>query len=218
MMEDITNLPLALFLIMYFIIYLTAFFIFFWARAPDLRPKASSCSISLAHGTPAVFLSSYVILSDPSIHFHSPNSLQNLVLEYSIAYFLMDLLHPLVFSSTDVLYIDHHLCTLFVFLICRYVAYHGAFAILVLLILAEVTSFCQNLWTLAGARRSDLKFAAMLYDFLSPPFYAFYTIIRGFLASYFVYQMLVRGAGHGAIPQWVWISWHFFFCDCGYFS
>lgn len=209
MMEDINN-PLPLFLIMYLIVYLTAFVILFRAWAPDLRPEASSCSISLAHGTPAVFLASYAILSDPTIHFHSPNTpLQNLVLEYSIAYFLMDLLHLFLFSPTDILYIGHHLCTLFVFLTCRYVAFHGAFAILVLLILAEVTSFCQNLWTLAGARRSDLKFAATLYDFLSPPFYALYTVVRGFLAPYFVYQMLVSGAGDGAIPHWVWISWLF---------
>ncbi|KAK4392901.1 TLC domain-containing protein [Sesamum angolense] len=205
--------PLPLFFAGYLILYLIAYFIIFRSWAPRLRPEASSCAISLAHGTPAVFLAFRAILSDPARDFHSQNTpFQSLVLDYSIAYFLMDLVHYLIFYPTDVLFIGHHLATLFVFLTCRYVVYHGAFAILVLLILAEVTSLCQNVWTLASARRSDLKFAAKLYDFLSPPFYALYSVVRGLLGPYFVYRMLVfysSGAADSVIPKWVWISWVF---------
>ncbi|KAK4417866.1 TLC domain-containing protein [Sesamum alatum] len=205
--------PLPLFFTGYLILYLIAYFILFRSWARRLRPEASSCAISLAHGTPAVFLAYRAILSDPARDFHSQNTpFQSLVLDYSIAYFLMDLVHYLIFYPTDVLFIGHHLATLFVFLTCRYVVYHGAFAILVLLILAEVTSLCQNVWTLANARRSDVKFAAKLYDFLSPPFYALYSVVRGFLGPYFVYRMLVfysSGAADGVIPKWVWISWVF---------
>ncbi|KAK6155265.1 hypothetical protein DH2020_009513 [Rehmannia glutinosa] len=178
---------------------------------PKLRPEASSCVISLAHGTPAVILACRAILSDPARDFNSPNTpLQSLVLDYSIAYFLMDLVHYLIFYPSDILFIGHHLATLFVFVTCRYVVYHGAFAILVLLILAEVTSLCQNVWTLASARRSDLKFAAKVYDFLSPPFYALYSVVRGFLGPYFVYRMFafyLSGAADRVIPKWVWMSW-----------
>ncbi|CAI9758539.1 unnamed protein product [Fraxinus pennsylvanica] len=202
---------LPLFFIMYFIVYLNAYFILFRTWTPKLRPEASSCIISIAHGTPAVFLAAYAILSDPTRNFGSPNtSFQNLVLEYSIAYFLMDILHYLVFYPREILFIGHHMFTLFVFMTCRYLVYHGAYAILVLLILAEVTSLCQNVWTLASARKSDVKFAAKVCEILSPPFYAFYSVVRGLMGPYFVYRMFVfylSGVANNVIPKWVWISW-----------
>jgi hypothetical protein len=203
--------PLPFLFSFFFIVYLIAYFIVFRNWSPKIRPEASSCLISLAHGTPAVFLSTYAILADSSSGFASVNTrLQNSVLEFSVAYFLMDLLHYIIFFPSDVLFIGHHLATLFVFLTCRYVASHGAFAVLTLLILAEVTSLCQNLWTLANARRRDVEFAAKVYDFLSPPFYVLYSIVRGFVGPYFVYRMgafYISGAAEGLIPRWVWVSW-----------
>lgn len=205
----IPNLPF--FFALYLLFYLIGYFIIFRNWNLKLRPEASSCIISLAHGTPAVFLATSAIISDPNRNFHSQNTpFQNLVLDYSIAYFLMDLCHYLVFYPKDVLFIGHHLATLFVFVTCRYVVFHGAYAILVLLILAEVTSCCQNAWTLAGARRSDLEFAARAYDLLSPPFYALYTLVRAFFGPFFVYQMFVfylSGIADSVIPRWLWISW-----------
>ncbi|KAL5581315.1 hypothetical protein UlMin_013757 [Ulmus minor] len=202
---------LPLFFCMFFFIYLLAHFIVFRNWSPKIRPEASSCLISLAHGTPAVFLATRAIIADPNRGFASPNTnFQNLVLDYSVAYFLMDLLHYLVFSPSDLLFIGHHLATLFVFLTCRYLVGHGAFAILVLLILAEITSFCQNTWTLANARKGEIEFAAKLYAFLSPPFYVLYSIVRGILGPYFVYQMgffYFTGAANSVIPKWVWVSW-----------
>lgn len=203
--------PLSLFFSGYLILYLIAYSIIFRSWASKLRPEASSCAISLAHGTPAVFLAARAILSDPARDFNSANTpLQSLVLDYSIAYFLMDLVHYLIFYPRDILFIGHHLATLFVFVTCRYVVHHGAFAILVLLILAEVTSLCQNVWTLASARKSDVEFAAKVFDILSPPFYALYSVVRGFLGPYFVYRMFrfyLTGAADSVIPKWVWISW-----------
>ncbi|GLT43386.1 hypothetical protein SLA2020_173370 [Shorea laevis] len=211
-MESPLSIPkFPLFFSMYFLIYLLAYFIVFRNWSPKIRPEASSCSISIFHGTPAVFLALHAIVSDPNRGFASPNTkTQALVLDYSIAYFLMDLLHYIVFYPRDVLFIGHHLATLFVFLTCRHVVFHGAFSILSLLILAEVTSACQNAWTLASARRHDSEFAAKLYDFLSPYFYAFYIVSRAFLGPYFVYQMgayYVNGGADTLIPKWIWISW-----------
>ncbi|KMT13703.1 hypothetical protein BVRB_4g080850 [Beta vulgaris subsp. vulgaris] len=133
-----------------------------------------------------------------------------MVLEYSIAYFIMDLTHYLIFYPNDIMFIGHHLATLFVFITCRFLVSHGAFSILVLLILAEITSLLQNLWTLANARRVESEFAAKVYNFLSPPFYVLYTIARVILGPFFVYKMgcsLWRGDADGIIPTWVWISW-----------
>uniref|UniRef100_A0A7N0ZSD9 TLC domain-containing protein n=1 Tax=Kalanchoe fedtschenkoi TaxID=63787 RepID=A0A7N0ZSD9_KALFE len=180
-------------------------------RLPKLRCVASSCFISLSHGTPAVFLSAYALLTDPDRGFGSRNTaVQNGVLDYSIAYFVMDLVHYLIFNPSEVLFIGHHLATLFVFVTCRYVVSRGAYAVLVLLILAEVTSLCQNVWTLSVALRAESVKAAKVYEFLSPPFYAFYSIVRGLAGPWFVYEMGVfyaAGVGEHVIPKWIWVSW-----------
>lgn len=211
LIPSLPNLPL--FLSFFLSIYLIANFIVFRNWSPKLRPEASSCLISLFHGTPAVFFASHAIIADPNHGFSSPNTVsQNAVLDFSIAYFLMDLIHYLIFFPSDLLFIGHHLATLFVFVTCRYLVFHGAYAILSLLVLAEVTSACQNAWTLANARRMDVEFAATVYDVLSPPYYAVYSVARGFLGPYFVYQMgvfYVSGAAETVIPKWVWVSWMF---------
>lgn len=205
------TIALPLFFSIFVTIYLVAYFIVFRSWSPKLRPEAASCLISLAHGTPAVFLATHALLADPNRSFASPNTKTgNLVLDYSIAYFLADLLHYAVFYPQDLLFIGHHLATLFVFVTCRYVVSYGACAILVLLILAEVTSACQNAWTLAGARRLDVASAAKLYRSLSLPFYTLYSIARGILGPYFVYKMCVfyaSGSANGMIPRWAWVSW-----------
>lgn len=201
------NLPI--FFAQFLTIYLLAHLLVFKSWPLNLRPEAASCLISLFHGTPAALLASRAAVG--GFTFSSPNTpQQNLVLDYSIAYFLTDLLHYLLFYPSDVLFIGHHLATLFVFATCRYLARHGAFAVLVLLILAEVTSLCQNTWTLARARRDDSKFAARVCRILSPPFYALYSVVRGLVGPVFVYKMVVfyvSGAADEVIPRWVWVSW-----------
>lgn len=202
---------LVLFFTMYLIIYIIAYFIVFSNWSPKSRPEAASCAISFFHGTPAVFLAISALVSDPKHGFSAPNSFaQARVLDYSIAYFLMDLTHYVVFYPSDVLFIGHHLATLFVFVTCRYLVRHGAYAVLILLILAEVTSFCQNTWTLACARKGESAFAAKVFKYLSPPFYALYSVARGLAGPIFMYKMIVfylSGAANDVIPRWVWISW-----------
>lgn len=210
--SDSRSVPVLLpFFSLFLLSYLIAYFIVFRNWSPKIRPEASSCFISLLHGTPAVALATIAILSDSNRGFDCLNTtFQKMVLDYSIAYFLMDLLHYIVFFPSDVLFIGHHLATLFVICTCRYVVSHGAFAILFLLILAEVTSLCQNVWTLAGALKSDVQIAAKVYDLLSPPFYILYSLVRGFAGPYFIFRMVVfyaSGLVDGLIPKWVWISW-----------
>ncbi|XP_077211907.1 TLC domain-containing protein At5g14285-like [Tasmannia lanceolata] len=206
-----SNSWLPLFFSAFILIYLIGYFVVFRNWSPKHRPEASSCFISLAHGTPAALMAIFAIVAQPNHGFASPNTdFQNMVLDFSIAYFFVDLLHYIFFFPSDFLFIGHHLATLFVFVTCRYLVFHGAFAILVLLVLAEVTSFCQNTWTLANSRRADSPVAAKLYEFLSPPFYAFYTIVRGVAGPLFVYKMgafYLSGVADNVIPKWVWISW-----------
>ncbi|OIW02988.1 hypothetical protein TanjilG_13625 [Lupinus angustifolius] len=196
---------------MFFIIYLFGYFILFRNWSPKIRPESASCLISLFHGTPAAILGSAAIIADQNRGFVAANTgFQKLVLDYSTAYFLMDLIHYLVFFRGDVLFIAHHLATLFVIVTCRHTVSHGAFSVIVLLVLAEVTSACQNAWTLAAARRSEDRFAAKVFDALSLPFYALYSVVRGFVGPYYMYRMIVFYAGGGAdglVPRWVWVSW-----------
>ncbi|CAN4081756.1 unnamed protein product [Withania somnifera] len=173
----------------FLIIYLIAYFLIFPSWKPKLRPEASSCIISFFHGTPSVFFALTSLFNDPDRNFHSPNTpLQNLVLDYSISYFLMDLIHYLIFYPSDVLFIGHHLATLF------------------------VTSFVQNTWTLANARKGDVELAAKVYALLSPPFYVLYSLVRGIAGPYFVYRMIsyyVSMDVDNVIPRWAWVSWVF---------
>ncbi|XP_055801620.1 TLC domain-containing protein At5g14285-like [Solanum dulcamara] len=133
-----------------------------------------------------------------------------MILEYSIAYFLADLLHYLVFYPTDILFIAHHLATLYVFLTCRFIVDHGAVTLIGLLVLAEITSPFQNIWSLARYRRIDTPMAAVLYEKLSPIFYMLYSLVRGILGPLFVYKMGMAFASRkadGVISRPMWMSW-----------
>ncbi|KAK4781510.1 hypothetical protein SAY86_015612 [Trapa natans] len=205
--------PLTLFFSFFILVYLTAYFVFFRRWSAASRPEASSCAISLLHGTPAVVLSVSALLFDPSMSpsFASPNSAaQSTAIDFSIAYFVTDILHYLAFSPADVLFILHHVATLFVLLTCRFNARHGARAVLSLLALAEITSACQNVWTLARLKRAESARARKVLDVLCRPFYTFYSVVRGVVGPLFVIEMgrfYISGEADGHIPMWVWLSW-----------
>ncbi|XP_042050383.1 TLC domain-containing protein At5g14285-like [Salvia splendens] len=197
----------------WFISIYTIGYLFAFKKWPKKqRGEASSCLISLAHGTPALILSMPSLLQSQSeLEFASPNTpFQNLVLDHSIAYFITDLLHYLILTPTDALFILHHLATLYVLATCRFAFAHGAAAVLGILALAEVTSSCQNVWSLARCRRGESARAAALVEFLSPFFYGFYSVVRGIVGPLYVYRIGVLFGGSelgGVIPRWGWVSW-----------
>ncbi|XP_073316117.1 TLC domain-containing protein At5g14285-like [Primulina huaijiensis] len=199
----------------FILVYLLGYFIIFKNWGKLYRAEASSCLMSLAHGNPAFVSSIFSILlsqnSVTQIEFASPNTaFQNSVLEYSIAYFLLDLLHYIFLVPSDVLFIVHHLATLYVFITCRYVFGVGAVAILGILVLAEATTTCQNTWSLARYRKDDSTTAAAVLNFLSPIFYAYYSVVRGILGPLLAFKIglyFTRGLGDGVFPNWAWISW-----------
>lgn len=214
---EILNLEgsfLPYFIFMFISIYLFAYTTLFKNWDPKKRLDASSCLISLTHGTPIVFLSIYANFlhtQTPQHHFASQNTpFQAIVLDFSIAYFIIDTSHYILFTPNDHLFIAHHVAVLYVFITCRYIIRYGAFAILLLLVLAEVTSLLQNMWSLASYRKDEVAVAARLYDGLSPYFYGVYTVVRGVLGPLFVYKMVVfylNGDGDGMVPLWAWVSW-----------
>ncbi|WOL04154.1 hypothetical protein Cni_G12875 [Canna indica] len=194
-------------------IYLLGYFVVFRKWSPKHRPEASSCFMSLFHGTPAVLLAiPALLLPRPVRRFAAPNTgLQSLVLDFSTAYFAVDLLHYLFFIPPQAsLYVAHHLAALFVFLTCRYLVAHGAFSILVLLVLAEVTSACENAVTLTGLRKTESAVAAKVHRWVTPAFYAAFTVARGLVGPVFFYKMsayYLSGKARDVIPAWVSTSW-----------
>lgn len=204
--------PTLLFFAYFLAVYFAAYFLLFRSWGPIPRAFASSCFTSLFHGTPAAILSLIATYPHPLRSFSLPNTpSQNTVIEFSTAYFLLDLLHYLLFFPSDVLFIIHHIATLYVLLTCRYVVCHGAYSILILLILAEVTSPCQNTWSLARTRRDQSPSADRLVRFLSPKFYTFYGLVRGVIAPFYVMDLAGsywnREEGGEGVPRWAWTSW-----------
>ncbi|KAD2803988.1 hypothetical protein E3N88_37365 [Mikania micrantha] len=102
------------------------------------------------------------------------------------------------------------MAVLYVFITCRFVVGYGGFAILLLLVLAEVTSPLQNAWSFTKHLKDEVASAGRLYRVLSPYFYVFYTVVRGVFGPLFVYRMVVfylNGGGDGVVPVWAWASW-----------
>ncbi|KAL0336010.1 UNVERIFIED_CONTAM: TLC domain-containing protein [Sesamum radiatum] len=207
--------PLPLLTLWFIFTYILGYFIIFKNWNNKYRSEAASCLMSLAHGTPALVLSILSILqsqkSISQLDFTSPNTaLQNLVLEHSIAYFLMDLFHYMVLIPSDVLFIAHHVASLYVLTTCRYLFGHGAVAIWASLFWLRLQTSCQNTWSLSRYRKVDSEKAAGVFEFLSPYFYAYFSVVRGILGPLYVYKIgLVfnSGVADGLIPRWAWVSW-----------
>uniref|UniRef100_A0A0C9S990 TSA: Wollemia nobilis Ref_Wollemi_Transcript_1553_1582 transcribed RNA sequence n=1 Tax=Wollemia nobilis TaxID=56998 RepID=A0A0C9S990_9CONI len=174
------------------------------------RAEGCSCCMSLLHGTPAAVLAAYCMLRSPWELAGQNTPFQNAVMEFSIAYFISDLMHFLAFFPGDFVFIAHHLATLFVMVSCRYFVGHGGFAVMSLLFVAEITSACQNTWTLARIGRRNNLNIELFYEFLSPFFYGFYTAVRGVVAPVLTYNLgryFVGGKADDVIPRWLACCW-----------
>eukprot|EP01018_Ginkgo_biloba_P021865 Gb_25003 [translate_table: standard] len=195
----------------FIMLYAFAYFVFFRKYRQLERSDASSCTISLAHGPLVALIAAYDVMGS-NWRLDAPNTwLERAVLEYSLAYFMVDLVHYLQFAPGNLLFIAHHLATSLVMLSCRYYVGHGALSIMSLLFVAEITSVCQNVWSLSRfAMHLQSKRAAVVYRTICLPFYLLYTIARGILAPVLACKLgrfYLSGNADWVIPRWLVLCW-----------
>lgn len=176
------------------------------------RYDAASCGISLTHGTVVAIMACYEIFSK-DWQFDAPNTLfQNRIMEYSMAYFVVDLLNYFITAPDDYLFIGHHIATLTYMISCRYFTGHGAMSVMCLIAAGESTSPVQNIWTLARMAREDSPSAKKIYTNLSPFFTVYFTIVRGIFGPYLTWtigKFYLSGGADAVVPRWLAYCWMF---------
>ncbi|XP_057445034.1 TLC domain-containing protein At5g14285-like [Lotus japonicus] len=196
-----------LFFFMFLTIYLFGYFIIFPKRTPEFRFESCSCLISLFHVAPAVITGAiafffagdraFAFLSDPNL-MATNTALQNTVLDFSMAFLVADLLlhYAATFSgaATDKLLYKRHVSTLFLIVTCRHLVLHWAFAVPVLLFLAEVANMSQNLLILAGVRRRK--------DFFSAWVNRSFTTVRSSMCWVTLWAMAIYASIAGIYASW----------------
>lgn len=200
---------LCLFTVVYFYGY---YFVFQKIYKGQARFDAASCGISLCHGTLVAILSCYDILPREWV-LDAPNTLfQNRVMEYSMAYFIVDLLNYFITAPDDYLFIGHHIATLTYMISCRYFVHHGATSVMCLIAAGELTSPVQNIWTLARMAREDSPQAKKIYTNMSPFFTVLFTLVRGGFGPYLTWRLgkfYLGGHADAVIPRWLAYCWMF---------
>ncbi|GLJ05425.1 hypothetical protein SUGI_0018030 [Cryptomeria japonica] len=191
--------------------YSLAYFILFRKYRKPERWEAASCTISMAHGPLVTVLAAYDIAVS-KWQLDAPNTgLERAVMEYSIAYFMVDLFHYLLFVPGKLLFVAHHLATAFVMASCRFYAGHGAQALMALLCVAEITSACQNTWSLSMfAMHVEPTRARRIHEAVCVPFYVLYSVARGIVAPLLAWRLscfYLGGRADGVMPRWLVQCW-----------
>ncbi|MCO5572566.1 hypothetical protein L7F22_026322 [Adiantum nelumboides] len=191
-------------------IYAVGFFSLFPRWRHKARFEAASCSMSLVHGAISSTLAAYDLLLVPW-RLDAPNSpLENALMDFSIAYFLVDLLHYLLFIPEDFKFIGHHVATSIYMLTCKYYIGHGALSVMALMAVGEMTTPLQSVWTIARLGRDISPSARRIYEGASLPFTIFFTCTRGLvgpLLTWILCKFYLSSEGRRVIPFWLAALW-----------
>ncbi|KAH7414883.1 hypothetical protein KP509_14G016000, partial [Ceratopteris richardii] len=185
-------------------LYLLGYWVVFarrWPRGAVDRFKAASCCMSILHGTSTSIYMLNLFYTDKQQDGGGENSstmkfwlasrlgaantrFEEAIMEYSTAYFLVDLVHYLLFVPNQPLFVLHHVFTSSYMLSCRFYTGHGAFSTIILFVVGESTSFLQNVWTI-----SLLTHSAKLFNLLNVPFLIMFSIFPGVLTPWATWQL-----------------------------
>ncbi|XP_024389999.1 TLC domain-containing protein At5g14285 [Physcomitrium patens] len=200
---------ICLFTAVYFYGY---FFLFSKLWKGRSRYEAASCGMSLTHGTAVAALCCYEIFSKEWV-LDAPNTpLQNKIMEYSMAYFIVDLLNLAFTAPDDYLFIIHHIGTLSYMISCRYFIQHGAISVMCCIAGGEITSPVQNIWTLSKMAQDSSQKAKQLFLSISPFFTVYFTIVRAGFGPYLTWALgrfYLGGHADHIMPRWLACCWLF---------
>ncbi|XP_002993813.2 TLC domain-containing protein At5g14285 [Selaginella moellendorffii] len=193
-------------------LYATAWFFIFRSWSKHKRCRAASSSISFAHALVGASLAMADMVSSPWT-LDAPNTaFQNRIMEWSMAYFIVDLFHYFLAVPEDHLFIAHHLATLTYMISCRYYTLHGAKSVMSLIAAGEATTPLQAIWTLARLAKDEFPVAERVYTALSPTFTLLFTIVRGMLGPFLLGKLAsfyLWGRADTVIPRWLAWFWVF---------
>lgn len=174
------------------------------------RFEAASCGISFVHATIVCILSAHDMRSNPW-KLDAPNTdLENKIMEFSTAYFVVDLLHYLLANPSDHLFIFHHIATSFYLVTCRYYAGHGGLSAISLIAAGESTTPLQNVWTISRMAKTESALANMIYSSVSPFFTVYFTVVRCIVGPWLAWKLAsfyLAGKADAVIPYWMASSW-----------
>lgn len=199
-------------LLFFAVLYIFGYFFVFKNWKGTGRFEAASCLNSFVHGIVAVIFCSYDILTNPW-KLDAPNTdIENKIMDFSLAYFAIDLIYYLVINPSDYLFILHHIATSTYMSSCRYYTGHGGLSSICLMCTGEATSPFQNVWTLARMARGESPLANKIYTGLSPIFTVYFTIMRGIVGPYLAWQLgsfYIPGKADKVIPRKLAYFWMF---------
>uniref|UniRef100_A0A0D6R482 TLC domain-containing protein n=1 Tax=Araucaria cunninghamii TaxID=56994 RepID=A0A0D6R482_ARACU len=188
-----------------------AYFVLFKNWKGAKRFEAASCCVSFIHGIAAVVLCSYDLISTYPWKLDAPNtSLENNIMEFSLAYFAIDMLYYIFINPSDYLFILHHIATSSYMISCRYYVGHGGVSTISLICTGEATSPFQNVWTLARMAREESPLAGRIYASLSPVFTVYFTIMRCVVGPYMAWKLCsfyLPGNADMVIPRGLAYFW-----------
>lgn len=191
-------------------LYAFGYFIIFKNWKGKNRFEAASCGISFVHATIGCILCAHDMRSNPW-KLDAPNTeLENKIMEFSTAYFVVDLLHYLLANPSDHLFIFHHIATSFYLVTCRYLAGHGGLSAISLLAAGESTTPLQNVWTISRMAKTESALATMIYTSVSPFFTVHFSLVRCIVGPWLAWKLAsfyLAGKADAVIPYWMVSSW-----------
>ncbi|KAH7315504.1 hypothetical protein KP509_21G052300 [Ceratopteris richardii] len=204
------NFILPVSIIFFTAIYIVGYFAIFTSWKDKARFEAASCSMSLVHGAITSSLAIVDILKVPWKLDAPNNPLENSLMDVSVAYFLVDLFHYLIFVPEDYKFIFHHLATSVYMLTCKYFSGHGALSVMLLMAVGEITTPLQSVWTIARLGRDQSTLAKRVYESVSLPFTLLFTCTRGIIGPWITWKLCefyLFDVRRHMIPMWLSSLW-----------
>ena len=152
---------------------------------PKSIPFLGSCVISTVHAAACIFAGWHELStwrSKEPLQLDAPNTpIQNLQLQFSLAYLFADTFYFLAFDPNDLFFIAHHALAGAYLFGCLKLNVGGISAIFVFF-MGEITTPLFNIFSVAKSLRQDHPFAGKVLNAVSPFFTASFILVRSIIS------------------------------------